>query len=296
MIRTATEPVPGNGWCPLCTGRLELYWAAVAIVDSSERRDFWACADCGSYWTHVPPHVRSESYYTSKPESDHELLEEGAARFRRVRAAVERTLGRRTYSILDVGCARGAHLSVYPATVRKAGIEPSLAARPYLAQRGIAWLGSQVRDVPPRETFDVVTCLDVLEHVEHPGAMLDAIDRVLRPGGVVVIVTGNIDSFSARLSQRRWLYYALPEHCSFPSPFALRKQLTGRMGYVIRHETWAANEDVSARYVLRFGYGVARELSWRLWRSHAPIGDRDATFPFFADSNLLLVAQKTRSL
>jgi SAM-dependent methyltransferase len=233
-------------------------------------------------------------YYSSKPVDDHEVLEHGFARFRRVRTAIENTRGRARYSILDVGCAQGAHLTVYPAYNHRAGIEPSLAALPKLRERGIEWLGQDLADVPDGRTFDVVSCLDVLEHVEDPPRMLSQIDRVLAPGGVLVIVTGNIDSFSARLSGRRWLYYALPEHCSFLSSRGLACQLVGNLGYEIVRTTWVANEDISLRYVARFAFAVARELVWRAlpagWTKHKL--NRDGSFPFFVDSNMLLVARK----
>jgi SAM-dependent methyltransferase len=233
-------------------------------------------------------------YYTSKPAEDHAVLEQGVARFRRVRAAIEKVRTSGNYSILDVGCAQGAHLTVYPGSVQKAGIEPSASARPRLQERGIRWLGEDISEVPAGATFDVVSCLDVLEHVEDPAELLTQMHRVLSPGGLMVIVTGNTQSFSARLSGRRWLYYALPEHCSFPSLQGIARQLVGNLGYEIVRTTWIANEDASFRYVARFAYGVGRELLWRVTRSPGRGSEfaRDGSFPFFVDSNMVVIARK----
>jgi 2-polyprenyl-6-hydroxyphenyl methylase / 3-demethylubiquinone-9 3-methyltransferase len=40
-------------------------------------------------------------------------------------------------------------------------------------------------------TFDVVTCMEMLEHVPDPGAVIDACARLLRPGGRLFVSTLN---------------------------------------------------------------------------------------------------------
>jgi 2-polyprenyl-6-hydroxyphenyl methylase/3-demethylubiquinone-9 3-methyltransferase len=40
-------------------------------------------------------------------------------------------------------------------------------------------------------TFDVVTCMEMLEHVPDPGAVIDACARLLRPGGQLFVSTLN---------------------------------------------------------------------------------------------------------
>src|SRR5205823_8898792 len=40
------------------------------------------------------------------------------------------------------------------------------------------------------ETYDAVVCLGVLEHIAHtPRVLLETLDRVLRPGGVLILDT-----------------------------------------------------------------------------------------------------------
>lgn len=50
-----------------------------------------------------------------------------------------------------------------------------------------------------RASFDVVTCLDLLEHVESPDAVIAEISRVLKPGGFLFFHTLN----------RNWLSYLI---------------------------------------------------------------------------------------
>lgn len=51
----------------------------------------------------------------------------------------------------------------------------------------------------PDGSFDVVTCTEVIEHLEHYRAALREMARVLRPGGVLVITTPNVLNLRSRL-------------------------------------------------------------------------------------------------
>jgi SAM-dependent methyltransferase len=48
-------------------------------------------------------------------------------------------------------------------------------------------------------SFDLVTCTEVIEHIEHYRETLREMHRVLRPGGVLVVTTPNILNIKSRL-------------------------------------------------------------------------------------------------
>lgn len=284
--------------CGLCgTSDLSLRYGDVVVADPDAAavrvRSIWDCERCHAYWSLLPADVGTSSYYRAKPEEDHAQLEDGQQRFRRVRAAIEAGLGREPRRLLDVGCAGGAHFDVYGETVERFGIEPAASAEAILKERGVTWLGPSLDDAPAGG-FDAVASLDVLEHVEDPRPFLDGLDRCLAPGGVLALVTGDIDSVSARWGGRRWLYYALPEHCTFYSERALRRHWVEERGYVQLGKTWIANTDVDAAYVRSFVRGVGREAVMKaLPRHRARQIEREgrARFPFFCD-NMLVTYRK----
>jgi|SRR5271168_75883 len=50
----------------------------------------------------------------------------------------------------------------------------------------------------PRE-YDMVTSVEVIEHLENPSAFLRSICRLLKPGGVAILTTPNVENVPARL-------------------------------------------------------------------------------------------------
>ena len=113
--------------------------------------------------------------------------------------------------VLDVGCGggllseamarRGAHVT---------GIDLSHdaieVARQHARESGVAVdyqqqdLALLADDAPG--SFDRVTCLEMLEHVPDPGAIVDACGRLLRPGGDLILSTINRNAKS-------WLFAIL---------------------------------------------------------------------------------------
>lgn len=98
---------------------------------------------------------------------------------------------RRPGEVLDIGCGAGNmihHLSRYG---RVKGIE--VDARPVAMARARGYDVRQAdatRGIPYLDaSFDLVTALDVIEHVDEDAAMLREMARVLRPGGLLAITT-----------------------------------------------------------------------------------------------------------
>lgn len=49
------------------------------------------------------------------------------------------------------------------------------------------------------EPFDLVTSVEVIEHLENPSAFLRSISRLLKPGGIAILTTPNVDNVAARI-------------------------------------------------------------------------------------------------
>jgi 2-polyprenyl-6-hydroxyphenyl methylase/3-demethylubiquinone-9 3-methyltransferase len=114
---------------------------------------------------------------------------------------VDRRAGLASKRVLDVGCGggllaeamakRGA--DVLGIDLSEAALE---AARAHAHESGVAIeyrpiTAESLAAATPVERFDVVTCLELLEHVPDPGVLIGACARLARPGGHVFFSTIN---------------------------------------------------------------------------------------------------------
>ena len=119
-------------------------------------------------------------------------------------------------SILDVGCFRGDLLEWLGPGWDRYGIEPSASASSVAAARGIRMLASSIDDPAlslPR--LGAITLLDVIEHLPRPLEALRRLAAALVEGGRLVILTGDTDALSWRISGTLYWYSAIPEHVTF---------------------------------------------------------------------------------
>lgn len=122
-------------------------------------------------------------------------------------------------SVLDVGCYDGSLLAALGPSWQKFGVEASAQAAKVAGERGFTILAKRFRDLAAlSQRFEVITAVDVIEHVLDPRAFLEALAQRLVPGGLLVISTGSLDAPAWRLAGASYWYCTIPEHISFVSP------------------------------------------------------------------------------
>ncbi|HEV8186758.1 MAG TPA: methyltransferase domain-containing protein [Pyrinomonadaceae bacterium] len=91
--------------------------------------------------------------------------------------------------ILDVGCGTGANLLMLSEYGEAEGVDISEDALAFCRERGLDKVRLGAGEKLPYEdgTFDLVTALDVVEHMDDDLAGLREMRRVLRPGGRVLL-------------------------------------------------------------------------------------------------------------
>lgn len=149
--------------------------------------------------------------YADYEKSGDELRHE----FRRLLASLDIDHGK----LVEFGCAYGFLLEEARHTFTAAGVELSDHAREVCIAKGL----DVVREATPefcrtRGPFDVAVMLDVLEHMQDPGAALDTLHAAMRPGAQLVVATGDFGSMLARVMGRYWRLMTPPQHLWFFSP------------------------------------------------------------------------------
>ena len=125
--------------------------------------------------------------------------------------------------ILDIGCFDGGLLEYLGRDYCWLGIELHERAASHAQSRGVQIVGHNFKDIPVLQPpVDAVIAVDVLEHASDPKSLLRAATSCVRPGGYVVISTGNSDAGTWRLMGSRYWYCHIAEHISFINPYWVR--------------------------------------------------------------------------
>lgn len=133
-------------------------------------------------------------------------------------------------SLLDVGAANGMLVDLAGrAGLRSVGVEPSESLAAAARMRGLdVRTGTLPMKALESEKFDLVACVDVIEHVAEPLALLHACRTQLNPNGKLLIVTPDAASFAARILGKRWWHLRLAHVGYFtPSTLAYALNLAG---------------------------------------------------------------------
>jgi SAM-dependent methyltransferase len=116
--------------------------------------------------------------------------------------------------LLDVGCAAGFFLAEAQAFYDVQGVElsswSSAWAREHLQLP--VFTGTLQQAALPAAHFDVITLWDVIEHVPDPVPLLAEAARVLKPGGRLVLTTGDWGSRYAQQQGPNWHLMTPPWH------------------------------------------------------------------------------------
>jgi len=127
---------------------------------------------------------------------------------------------KRTGRLLDVGCGEGYFLQYaekYYDTYGSDVSEYCIREAKQRTDRTRLSVGSVTHIDYEDENFDMITCFDVLEHLDNPGAVIRECRRVLKRGGVFVARVPNTLSPGCKWKKEDWFGYKDKTHVSLLS-------------------------------------------------------------------------------
>lgn len=121
-------------------------------------------------------------------------------------------------TILDIGCGDGFHLDLLrrygPAGWRLVGVDTDPRAVERARRRGLDVRQGTIEqaDLVPH-SVDLALCIQTIEHVADPVAVLRSVAAALRPGGRLYLITDNTGSPDFTFFKgRHWGGYHFPRH------------------------------------------------------------------------------------
>lgn len=121
--------------------------------------------------------------------------------------------------VLDVGCFDGRLLDSLGPRYEKLGIEIHAEAARRAELRNVKVIGRDFNELRiHQDSVDAVLAMDVIEHTEDPLEFLAKLAEVVKPGGLILVGTGNSDAPSWRFMGSAYWYCHIAEHISFINP------------------------------------------------------------------------------
>jgi 2-polyprenyl-3-methyl-5-hydroxy-6-metoxy-1,4-benzoquinol methylase len=221
------------------------------------RRDFefHACGDCGfimvepfsgfeiyndAYYRGAgpDPYVDYESEYHRWRETDRVLEFEDLARIAATHLESPFNSKPRTPSSklsddnvvrwLDFGCGAGGFLKFLRARgslggrpLELTGHDVGSYAELLQSKDGFRILDFEQISRDPDATYDIISMVEVIEHLPAPLAPMQLVARLLKPGGLLLLTTGNLESPIARRQGIHYRYCAPEIHVSLFNPRCL---------------------------------------------------------------------------
>jgi SAM-dependent methyltransferase len=208
--------------------------------------EFYACRDCellfvepfsgfeiynDAYYRGAgpDPYVDYETEYRDWRRSDRGLEFQDLVRIadRHVRAAARVAPPLRW---LDFGCGAGGFLKFLRERGQLAGHALEVEGHDVgsyadLLQRadGFRILGLDELSREPGARYDVISMIEVIEHLPAPAVAIKLVAQLLKPGGLLLLTTGNLDNPVARRKGIHYRYCAPEIHVSLFNPRCLAR-------------------------------------------------------------------------
>jgi 2-polyprenyl-3-methyl-5-hydroxy-6-metoxy-1,4-benzoquinol methylase len=204
--------------------------------------EIWQCERCGLGRAETST-FDPKSYYTADYFSGR--CGDGYSDYRGAEPVLRREFARsidfihrfiRSGRLLDLGCAYGFFLKEARCYFAVFGIELAEHAAASCRETGLNVLSGVANESNMERIgeVDVITMFDVIEHLPQPREVLALCYRYLKPGGIIVITTGDFASIAARWAGAKWRLMTPPQHLWYFTKESLYK-MSAQLGLSMEH-------------------------------------------------------------
>lgn len=144
--------------------------------------------------------------------------------------------------LLDLGCSIGGFLMAAKNDGwQEYGIDVSQSVNVAI-DKGLNAKQGHLGDFDyPNDYFDVITLFDVIEHISDQDKLLKQIYSLLRPGGILFIITPNFGGITSRILKKKWSAVTPEDHVFLFTQQSLANLLTYKGFEVVKNFTYDIN-------------------------------------------------------
>jgi SAM-dependent methyltransferase len=170
------------------------------------------CVDCGFVFAIDDDLRELDRLYEHLHDPEYEHTQ-GVRRLQMLRLLQQTLrLQPRARTLLDIGAGAGALVRQARALgIDATGVEPSVALVGGAERiNGVRLLrGRFPHPAIAHRQFDIITIIDVIEHLSTPVELLCHAADALAPDGMIVVVTPDVGSVAARILKNRWWHFRM---------------------------------------------------------------------------------------
>jgi SAM-dependent methyltransferase len=228
--------------CPICSSS-KVSLQTFILQRSQHNLEIAICADCGHGTLAEPKSLEAILFIQKEKFNDEVPLPEiRYTRWPHRPALIYAEVRRLRFNggrVLDIGCNTGLWLATLGDEWKKYGVELSNIAANIAREftRADVFCGPIESYKAEPNSFDLITAFAVIEHVSDPKMLVYWIYEHLKPGGLLVLMTGDRESKTALLMGDKWPLYECKDHVSYFSARSLR-YLLQKTGFQVVKEEW----------------------------------------------------------
>jgi len=215
------------------------------ITDSQygARWNLFICQECGFVFSNPFPREEDLVNFYSKLQ-DEEYSQEAEGRAKNFKSILKRL---KKFSIpgnrlLDIGAASGIFLNLARDEAYDIyGIEPSISLVNEAKDKyNISLFCGTLDNYPDDKKFSIITLLDIIEHLAEPEPFIKQVVSHLEKKGILVLVTPDISSFTARIAGKKWWHFRIA-HINFFNKKSLHTLMKINGLEIIKQKRYAWN-------------------------------------------------------
>lgn len=179
--------------CPICNAK--------KISRISDRQQLYQCNDCSHRFTIIDKD-KQEQYSDDYFDKGHKNWFENPnySLFNFIYGEITKFAKGKEIDLLDVGCGKGDFLK-FIADKKNSGIKLVGIDLTSNVDSRIEFIKGDFLEYRFSRKFDVICCLAVVEHIHNPNVFVTKLYKLLKPGGMLCVMTINSNSLIHKIAR-----------------------------------------------------------------------------------------------